>query len=181
MDKYPIQNKYPINWTHVIQEAKATRLKERMNQEEVATLAGISIRIVSNFENNKDVKLSSAIKILSILGLFDQRTLDFPDKEAYYISHRMAVMFWAIGSDPTRRVTQKLKCEIPHIILCDPAKINGNNSIKIFKSKRCIIEQEARRKYLASEFEDDGSILISRDDLFSIKMVQGIGFEPITS
>ena len=160
-------DKYPINWVELIHEAKSRRLGERLTQEHLAALAGVSTSTVARFENNKDIKMSSVISILDMVALIDQRMLDFPDKSAHYLSDRMRIEFWGIANDKTRKQFNKIiKCEIPHILLCDPFKVNGKDSLKIFQNKRLIIEQEARRKYLANEFEQDKPILISREDLF---------------
>lgn len=115
---------------------------------------------MSRFENNeKNIQLSSALNILDMLGLVDERQSNFPDKEAHYLPDRMVVMFYGKVND------KDIKCAISWEALCDHYNGDGKNSLEVFKANRFSIEQEVRRKYLADKLENDGSILIRTIDL----------------
>lgn len=155
-----MERKFRINWVDIVQEAKNRRLKQRFTQEKLAKIAGVSTPTLSRFENlNKDIQLSSALSILSVLGLVDERKLNFVTEVGVYIPDRMVVLFWAKDDN------QKIRCEISWEALCDHYNGDGRNSLEVFNENRYSIEHEARRKYLANKLEKDGSILIRTEDL----------------
>lgn len=155
-----MERKFRINWVDIVQEAKNRRLKQRFTQEKLAKIAGVSTPTLSRFENlNKDIQLSSALSILRVLGLVDERKLNFGSDAGVYIPDRMVVLFWAENDN------QKIRCEISLEALCDHYNGDGLNLLEVFKENRYSIEHEARRKYLANKLEKDGSILIRTEDL----------------
>jgi transcriptional regulator with XRE-family HTH domain len=155
-----MERKFRLNWLDIVSEAKLRRLKQNYTQIKLAKIAGVSTPTLSRFENfDKDIQLSSVISILSVLGLVDDRKLNFTSDEAVYIPDRMVVIFWA--EDGSR----KIKCEISKEALCDHYNGDNRNLLEVFKENRFSIEHEIRRKYLANKFEKDGSILIKSEDL----------------
>jgi len=94
-----------------------------------------------------------------MLGLLDERKLDFPNKEALYLPDRMVVVFWGQSGN------EAIRCEITQEALSYRYHGEGQEALKTFKSSRFDIEHEARRKFLAEKLEDDGRILISAKDL----------------
>ncbi len=123
-------------------------------------LAEVSAPTISRFEKGeKDIQLSSVLRILGMLDLVDQRNLIFSELKPGYDSSRMIVIFW--GQD----VDKKVRCEISMEALEDHYKSNSKDPIKIFIENHSAIEQEARRKYLANRLEEGGSILIKTNDL----------------
>lgn len=123
-------------------------------------LAGVSTPTVSRFENDeKDIQLSSVLNILGILGMTDQRRLDFPKSEPTYLPDRMVVRFW--GKDGDKRVV----CEISREALDDHYEGDNQDKLKVFKANQAAIEHEARRKYLDDNFQADGTVLIVTEDL----------------
>ncbi len=59
-----------LNWQDLIKEAIKRRKEQKLTQEQLAVLAGISKPTLNNFEQGKhSIKLESAIKILRVLGL----------------------------------------------------------------------------------------------------------------
>ena len=61
----------PIHWNEVIQEAIQRRKKLRLSQKRFAALCGVSAPTICRFERGqKDIQLSSLLKILNALGIF---------------------------------------------------------------------------------------------------------------
>ena len=99
-------------------------------------------------------------------GLFPERVdvpvrrdLRFPDPDEKYIADRAVVVFW--GEDGDTRV----RCEISREALDDHFGGDGKDKLMVFRANRPVIEQDARRKYLAGEKELDGSVSIRTLDL----------------
>jgi len=89
----------------------------------------------------------------------EHRDLRFPEKDAKFIFDRQVVAFW--GQDGKTRV----RCEISREALDDDFQGDDKDKLKVFQANRRVIEEEARRKYLAEDTERDGSILIRSGDL----------------
>jgi len=131
-----------------------------LTQKRLATLAGVSTPTISRFEGGeKDVQLSSVISILTVLGMVDERQLVFPEPRERYDFDREVVLFRAIDHKKT------VRCAISQEALEDFFGDDDKNPLKIFVANRERIEHEARRKYLTSRLESDGSILIRTSDL----------------
>jgi transcriptional regulator with XRE-family HTH domain len=155
-----MERKFRLNWIDMVHEAKLRRLKQRFTQAKLAKIAGVSTPTISRFENlDKDIQLSSVFSILGVLGLVDDRKLNFTSETVAYIPDRMVVLFWAEDGD------RKIRCEISWEALCDHYNGDKRNSMQVFKENRFSIEHEIRRKYLANKFEKDGSIFIRSEDL----------------
>lgn len=61
-----------LNWKSLVQEAIARRKEQKLSQEALAILAGISKPTLNNFEQGKTtIALDSALKILQILGMVE--------------------------------------------------------------------------------------------------------------
>lgn len=65
-----ISKKGNLNWESVVGEAVKRRKEQKLTQEHLAVLAGVSKPTLNSFENGQtSIKLESALKILRILGL----------------------------------------------------------------------------------------------------------------
>lgn len=61
-----------LNWESLVQEAITRRKEQKLSQESLAVLAGISKPTLNNFEQGKTtITLDSALKILHILGMVE--------------------------------------------------------------------------------------------------------------
>lgn len=59
-----------LNWSALVEEAIKRRKEQKLTQEQLAVLAGVSKPTLNSFEQGKTtIKLESAIKILRMLGL----------------------------------------------------------------------------------------------------------------
>ncbi|MBM3610542.1 MAG: helix-turn-helix transcriptional regulator [Alphaproteobacteria bacterium] len=59
-----------LNWQDVVKQAIKRRKEERLTQDQLAILAGISKPTLNSFEQaHTTLKLESAMKILRVLGL----------------------------------------------------------------------------------------------------------------
>jgi transcriptional regulator with XRE-family HTH domain len=131
-----------------------------LTQKQLASLAKVSAPTVSRFElNAEDVQLSSALAILTVLGMTDKRSLVFPDAEYSYDSSK-GVTFW--GQDGETRV----RCRISREALDDHfSEEDRLRPEAAFKKHRPEIEAFARKKYLYGQKEPDGTVLIRTGDL----------------
>jgi transcriptional regulator with XRE-family HTH domain len=65
-----IKKTYSLNWQGFVIEAVKRRKEQKLTQEQLAVLAGISKPTLNSFEQGKTtIKLDSALKILKVLGL----------------------------------------------------------------------------------------------------------------
>jgi transcriptional regulator with XRE-family HTH domain len=141
---------------------EVVRRRHRMNltQKQLAALAKVSAPTVSRFElNGEDIQLSSALAILTALGMTDRRTLEFPDAESQYDPSK-GVTFW--GQDGETRV----RCRISREALDD--HFSEGDRLRpeaAFKKHRQEIEAYVRRKYLRGQKEPDGTVLIRTGDV----------------
>ena len=87
------------------------------------------------------------------------RELQFPNPQEAFIFDRETVVFW--GQDGETRV----HCAIRREALDDYFKGNNEDKLEVFKANRQVIEEAARKKYLAGAIEPDGSVLIRTLDL----------------
>ena len=59
-----------LNWQAFVEEAIRRRKEQRLTQEQMAVLAGVSKPTLNNFEAGKTtITLENALKILRMLGL----------------------------------------------------------------------------------------------------------------
>ncbi len=59
-----------LNWQLLVEEAIRRRKEQNISQRRMAAIAGVSQPTVSRFEQQReDIQLSSAMKILDVLGL----------------------------------------------------------------------------------------------------------------
>ncbi len=123
-------------------------------------LAKISTLTVSHFENGKNnLRLSSIINILEVLGMNDSRYIDFSNSKAHFDGSRSVIIF--LGLD---RNTKKIECAISFEALDDRFGDNQNH-LKTFLANQNFIYNEINKKYLHNQFETNGSILIRSEDL----------------
>jgi transcriptional regulator with XRE-family HTH domain len=154
---------FKLNWAAIVEEAKRRRKAQKLTQKRLALIAKVSTPTISRFESGEqDIQLSSIITILSVLGLIDKRTLTFPTPKQKYNFERAVVVFWGYTDGH-----QEIRCAISLEALQDHFDNNSHddNALHIFNKHQKAIEHEARRKYLANQFEPDGSILIKSNDL----------------
>jgi transcriptional regulator with XRE-family HTH domain len=155
-----MERKFRINWPAIVEEAKQRRKSQKLTQQRLGELAGVSTPTVSRFENGeKDIQLSSITSILGVLGMIDERTLVFEEKPARYDSVRDVAVFEGKDGDRT------IRCAISRETLEDHFEGDNKDPLKVFRANRERIEHEARRKYLDGRLESDGSILIRTVDL----------------
>ena len=157
---------FRINWPAIVEEAKQRRKTQKLTQQQLAILAGVSTPTVSRFENGeKDVQLSSIMNILGILGMVDKRVLLFSITEEPEPEFSKKTMRFT-GKDGNTTVI----CQISYEALADHFKPHSNKGqrapLDIFIANRERIEAEARRKYLANQLEADGSVFIRTTDLY---------------
>ena len=151
---------FRLNWAAIVEEAKQRRKNQRLTQRRLGELAGVSTPTVSRFENSeKDIQLSTVTRILGVLGMLDERFLNFPDKDAHYDTLREIALF--DGNDGERTI----HCAISREALEDHFDGDDKNPLAVFRANRDRIEHEARRKYLAGQLKADGLILIETADL----------------
>ncbi len=59
-----------LNWQDLVKQAIKRRKEERLTQDQLAVLAGVSKPTLNSFEQgHTTLKLESAMKILQVLGL----------------------------------------------------------------------------------------------------------------
>lgn len=59
-----------LKWSGLVEEAIKRRKEQKLTQEQLAVLAGVSKPTLNSFEQGKTtIKLDSAMKILKVLGL----------------------------------------------------------------------------------------------------------------
>ena len=59
-----------LNWQGFVEEAVRRRKEQKLTQEQLSVLAGVSKPTLNSFEQGKTtIKLDSAMKILKVLGL----------------------------------------------------------------------------------------------------------------
>jgi transcriptional regulator with XRE-family HTH domain len=151
---------FRINWPALVEEAKQRRKAQRLTQVRLSKLAKVSTPTISRFESGeKDIQLSSVMRILGVLGLTDERTLVFPETKAAYDFTRGIVTF--TGKDGDKGIA----CAISQEALVDHFDGDNKDPLKVFTVHRARIEQEVRRKYLVQKTEADGSILIRATDM----------------
>jgi len=161
-----MERRLHLNWQLLVEEAKLRRKNQKLTQKRLALLAKVSTPTISRFEGGaKDIQLSSIFNILNILGLMDNRNLNFPDPNPQIIRSSGLIEFWGEGHN-----NKKILCRCSEEALED---LSGEREftkiplLRIFKQHQLSIEQIARRKYLENILEDDGSILIKSDDINS--------------
>jgi transcriptional regulator with XRE-family HTH domain len=149
-----------LNWPTLVEEARQRRGSLKLTQRQLAQIAGVSAPTVSRFERaEKDLQLSSALSILEVLGLIDERELVFPEQEPRYDFDRDIIVF--AGRDRDNRVP----CAVSREAMEDFFQVEGKNLVASFVANRAKIEHWARRKYLSGRRERDGSVLVRTEDL----------------
>lgn len=59
-----------LDWQAIVEEAVIRRKAQRLSQEQLAVLSGVSKPTLNRFEQGqKSISLENAIKILAVLGL----------------------------------------------------------------------------------------------------------------
>ncbi len=62
-----------LSWTDFVQEAVKRRKEQKLTQEELAALVGVSKPTLNKFEQGQEnISLENALKILKMLGLVSQ-------------------------------------------------------------------------------------------------------------
>jgi transcriptional regulator with XRE-family HTH domain len=126
----------------------------------LAQLAKVSTPTVSRFESgDNDIKASSALHILSVLGMTDKRELSFPDPEPRYDFNREVVLFNGMDKGKT------INCAISREALEDHFEADNTNLVKIFHKHHETIEHFARRKYFTEQGRGSQVVLIRTEDV----------------
>ena len=155
-----MERQFCINWLATVEEARQRRKTQGLTQARLATIAGVSTPSVSRFERGeKDIQLSTIMRILTVLGMVDLRNFIFPEPNERFDSAQNRVIF--TGREGDRPIT----CAITHDALNDYFEGVGHDPLKTFQINRQAIEHVARRKYLAGGHAPDGSILLSSADM----------------
>ena len=155
-----MEREFRLNWTLLVEEAVQRRRGQKLTQKQLAALAKVSTPTVSRFEqNDKDIQLSSALAILGVLGMTDQRTLVFPDQE-FRSEFGVGIVFW--GQEGKKRVRCLISREALDDHYSDRDKLGPEAA---FKKYRADIEALARRKYLLGQLEPDGAVLIRTNEI----------------
>jgi len=153
-----MEGQFRINWPAIVEEAKQRRKDQKLTQQRLAELAGVSTPTISHFENGKkDLQLSTINSILRVLGMLDERTLVLRDADPEI--YGLDIRFEGRDGDKT------IACTIEYEALADHFGANRKNRLEVFEANRARIEREARRKYLAGWLDPDGSVRIRTSDL----------------
>jgi transcriptional regulator with XRE-family HTH domain len=151
---------FRLNWALLIEEAVRRRHGLKLTQKQLAALADVSTPTISRFElDDEDIQLSSALKILGVLGMTDQRTLGFTDDDARY-AFGIGVVFW--GQDVDKRVRCVISREALEDHFSDGDRLGPEAA---FNKHHLQIQGLARKKYLLDQLEPDGSVLIKTNEL----------------
>ncbi len=78
MQKYYISQGY---LKELSKRAKAYRISAGMTQSDLADASGVSLRTIQYFENGRDIKLDSFIKLIMAMGLDANLEMLIPDVE----------------------------------------------------------------------------------------------------
>ena len=84
------------------------------------------------------------------------------DSQPTYDPMRMILISWAKDGNKKIRCTMSWEALQDHFGLGSITK----NPLKAFESNKTTIEHEFRRKYIAGNLEEDGSVLVRTDDLY---------------
>lgn len=127
----------------------------------MAALANISTPSVSHFENgSNDIQLSTALAILSVLGMTDDRVLRFTALDAYYQPDKAAIFFKGYEGDSL------ILCGISKEALQDHfGLVAAKKPLQVFKANESLILSIAKKKFSLQAFELDGSLLIKTEDI----------------
>jgi len=106
-----------------------------------------------------DIIPFAAFVVQRVRWSLEQHDLRFSAPEERYVVDRDVVVFW--GQDGETRV----RCAISREAMDDHFRGDNRDKLEVFRANRQVIEQDARRKYLAGDTETDGSILIRTGDL----------------
>lgn len=62
-----------INWHRIVQEAIKRRKEQKLTQEQLSVIAGVSKPTLVNFEKGRTtMKLGSCLSILKVLGMLEK-------------------------------------------------------------------------------------------------------------
>ncbi len=121
---------------------------KKLTDDEVASLEAVVNEAFDGFENGRAGNGHDADEATA------RHELEFPGPNEQWIFDRRVVVF--SGQDGGTRVP----CEISEAALDDRFKGDGQDKLKVFRANRKVIEDFARKKYLAGQTEPNGSILI---------------------
>ncbi len=77
-----MERDFRLNWDLLVKEAIKRRKERKISQHRLAAIADVSQPTVSRFEQQKqDIQLSSAMKILDVLGLLEKSGSSFANFE----------------------------------------------------------------------------------------------------
>lgn len=63
-----------LNWQDLVEEAVRRRKEQRLTQDQMSVLAGVSKPTLNSFEQGRTcIKVENAIKILRVLGLIEKK------------------------------------------------------------------------------------------------------------
>jgi transcriptional regulator with XRE-family HTH domain len=155
-----MERQFRINWPAIVEEAKQRRKKQKLTQARLANLACVSAPTISHFENGeKNIQLSTVLNILGVLGMTDQRRLDFLLVEQIYDGLRDILLFKGRDGDKI------IQCGISREALEDYFDAENVGFMQAFTAGHEKIQHIARKKYLAGQIEPDGMVLIRTMDI----------------
>ncbi len=65
-----MERNFQLDWEEIVTEATSRRKQQKLNQKQLATIAGVSHPTIVKFEScDPSLKLESAFAIMKILGL----------------------------------------------------------------------------------------------------------------
>lgn len=106
-----------------------------------------------------DIKPFTAFLAERARWFMQKHALEFPDKREGEDFDRDEVVFY--GRDGGKRV----RCAISRDAIDDDFAGDNRDKVEVFRENCGVIEEAARRKYLAGDTEEDGSILIHTGEI----------------
>jgi transcriptional regulator with XRE-family HTH domain len=153
-----------VNWSLLVEEAKQRRKAQNLTQRRLAELAGVSAPTVSHFEGgDRDVQLSSVSRIFAVLGMLDERVLEFDeDARVRWNPDRDALTFRGRDGDRVVQVAISGEALADHF---DVRPDDQRTAVRAFEAHRERLQQAARRKYLGDVGEPTRELSIGTRDL----------------
>jgi hypothetical protein len=112
---------------------------------------------------DSDIKPFTAFLAERAKWFMGKHDLEFPEQKEGEDFEGDSVVFYA------RDGRKRVRCAISRDAIDDDFSGDGREKVEVFRENRDVIEETARRKYLAGDTEKDGSILIHSGDVAPAK------------